>query len=535
MPSDITADELRALRVAGTPHALIDVREKGEFVQEQIFRATPIPRGLLELRMAQRVPVKNVPVVVYCDDGWRSAQAAATLEALGYLDVAVLAGGLAAWRAAGGRTDYGTNVPGKDYGEKVAVQRHTPHMTPDELLERQRLGERIIVVDSRTREEFERSHVPGAASVPGGELPSFATRLKADPENAGATFVVNCAGRTRSILGADLLLRMGIENVYALDNGTAAWALSGHELERGAGTTPPIGDVDTATVAEFSERFAAEEGVGSISSAELKRLREGGELHYALDVRLPEEYAEGHVAGSVSLPVGQLPLLTDEVAVVNQAPLIFISTSGVRARIAAAVAHQMEYLNCYVLEGGLNAWCATGGELEVGLPALETLGLGEAQAEVIPVDAAALKLELDSGVGLQIVDVRGSGDYALGHLAGSRWIPRGELERWIGRYVPVRSAPLIATCDDGRRAAFAARTLGDLGYQSVRYLAGGVDAWRAAGYQTVTGLDGADVELKIAKDDVDMIGRLGPLARNRQDMIDYLTWEIELGHKYERS
>jgi rhodanese-related sulfurtransferase len=510
----------------------LDVREKGEFVQAQIFRATPIPRGLLELTALERIPTTDVPIVVYCDDGYRSDKAAETLEALGYSDVAVLAGGIAAWKASGGRVDYGTNVPGKDYGEKVEVQRHTPRMTPDELIERTRRGERLIILDSRTREEFERTHVPGAVSVPGGELPAFATRLLAREENRGATLVVNCAGRTRSILGADLLLRMGLEDVYALENGTAAWTLAGHELERGAGATVPAGDMDAAAVWTFAERFASEEGVETISVDDFKRMRERGELHYAIDARLPEEYAAGHLPGSVSMPAGQIALVGDEVIVVNQAPAVFISRSGVRARIAAAVGRQIGYPRCLVLEGGLRAWQDAGGALERDSPPAETPGLDDARAMIGSVTAVDLHAELASGAGVQIVDVRGSGDYALAHLPDSRWIARGELERQIGRYVPVRDRPVVVTDDDGRRAALAARTLNELGYQEVRFLEGGVNAWSAAGFATVAGLDGADVPLKIAKDDVDMIGRRGPLARNRQDMIDYLTWEIGLGYKY---
>jgi 3-mercaptopyruvate sulfurtransferase SseA len=97
----------------------------------------------------------------------------------------------------------------------------------------------------------------------------------------------------------------------------------------------------------------------------------------------------------------------------------------------------------------------------------------------------------------------------------------------------VRDHALVVVCDDGRRSAFAAATLDELGYSDVCYLDGGVTGWQSAGFATVAGLDGAEVELKIAKDDVEMIGRRGPLARSRQDMIDYLTWEIDLGHKYE--
>jgi 3-mercaptopyruvate sulfurtransferase SseA len=97
----------------------------------------------------------------------------------------------------------------------------------------------------------------------------------------------------------------------------------------------------------------------------------------------------------------------------------------------------------------------------------------------------------------------------------------------------MKSTPIVLTCNDGVRSALAAVTLQDLGYEHVKWLEGGLDAWKAAGFETVEGLDGADVSLREAKDDVEMIGRVGPLARSRQDMIDYLEWEIALGDKYE--
>ncbi len=167
MPGTITTDALATMRETQTPHALLDVREKGEFVQRHIFHAVPMPRGLIESRLPQRVPDKSVPIIVYDEDGHRAEFAAARIEEIGYSNVSTLQGGLDAWEQAGGRTDYGTNVPGKDFGEKVSVVRRIPSLTPDEIVERMGRNERVIILDSRTREEYERNHVPGAFSAPG--------------------------------------------------------------------------------------------------------------------------------------------------------------------------------------------------------------------------------------------------------------------------------------------------------------------------------------------------------------------------------
>jgi rhodanese-related sulfurtransferase len=536
MPASISVEELNTMRENNTLHALLDVREKGEFVQRHIFRAVPMPRGMIEMLVERRIPDRTVPVVVYDIDGHRAERAAETLEALGYEDVRLLDGGLEAWANAGYRTDYGTNVPGKDYGEKIVVQKKIPHLTPDEIVARRQAGENVIVLDSRTLTEYERNHVPGAYTVPGGELPTRIHTILEQPENQDATIVVNCAGRTRSILGADVLIRMGVhDRVYALENGTMAWSMAGHELERGPGPSLDVATSETAreTLEQFAARVAAEDNVQTISQDEFARWQQGGTLHYALDVRLPEEFSGGYIAGAFNIPAGQIALEADEIVAVNQAPVVMISYSDVRSRIAGSVARQIGYPNVFVLEGGIQAWTADGKSLVTEDPAMTVPGLEDARSRAATVSAGDLKSELASDAPPLVVDVRGSGDFALGHVENAVWVTRGDIERRIFTYAEAGDTPIVTVCDSGKRSAMAAATLEDMGFTNVRYLDGGMPAWTAAGNEAVQGLEGADVSLREAKDDVGMLDRRGPLARNRQDMIDYLEWETRLGDQYE--
>jgi rhodanese-related sulfurtransferase len=538
MPALISVEDLKQFREQQTPHALLDVREKGEFVQRHIFRAVPMPRGQIELLIEQRIPDKSVPVIVYDIDGHRAELAAQTLEELGYQDVRVLEGGLDAWAAAGGRTDYGTNVPGKDWGEKIAVQKKTPHLTPDEIVERQKSGERIIILDSRTQTEYERNHVPGAYIVPGGELPSRIHTVLEAPENRDATIVVNCAGRTRSIVGADVLIRMGVhDKVYALENGTMAWSMAGHELERGPGPSLDVATSPEAreSVEQFAARVAAEDGVQTVTLEEFQAWRASGKLHYAIDVRLPEEFAGGHIPNTFHIAAGQIALEADEIVAVNQAPVVMISNSDVRARIGGSLARQIGYPNVYVLTGGIEGWTGAGNNLVTSDPEPAVPGLDEARAATTAITGEALKGELAGANAPLVVDVRGSGDFALGHIENARWVTRGDLERRILSYAQPVDIKLITVCNDGVRSAMSAKTLQDLGFSNVLYLEGGLTSWTDAGGDLVQGLDGADVSLREAKDDVGMLDRRGPLARNRQDMIDYLEWEIALGDQYEEN
>ena len=94
-------------------------------------------------------------------------------------------------------------------------------------------GRRWSVLDSRTVEEFNRFHVPGAVTCPGAELVHRFGDLVPDPDTL---VVVSCAGRTRSIIGAQSLINAGVPNkVVSLQGGTQAWRIAGLELERDTG------------------------------------------------------------------------------------------------------------------------------------------------------------------------------------------------------------------------------------------------------------------------------------------------------------
>src|SRR6266852_8366386 len=233
MASTISPEALKDLLEGSSPFALIDVREAGEYNSSHIPGASPIARRQLELLMPHAVPFPGTPVVLCDDDGRRARLAAATVERLGYRHVSVLDGGINRWVTDGFATEWGMNVPSKDFGEKVEVVHHVPEIEAKELAARIQKGEKLVILDTRTPEEFRRFCIPGGRSVPGGELALRITDLTRDlaPDT---TIIVNCAGRTRSIIGTRVLQRMGYANVDGLKNGTAGWLLAGEPLESGA-------------------------------------------------------------------------------------------------------------------------------------------------------------------------------------------------------------------------------------------------------------------------------------------------------------
>jgi len=388
MVQEITIHDLKRMRDGGVRHALLDVRERGEIYLQQIFGATPVPRGSLELRVPALLPVKDLPVVLICSDGRRARLAATTLEGMGYQNVRPIAGGIRAWAEADYPTVEGTGVPGKEYGEKVAVTRKVPQITPEELVARQEGGEKFLILDSRTGLEYQRAHLPGAYSAPGGELPFVIYGLAPDPN---ITIVVNCAGRTRSILGANLVLSMGLPNrVYAFKNGTMAWEMAGFQLERGEGRPKlPTSEKAREEAEGFARRVAGEDGLSTLSVEGLRRLQESRELHYLVDVRLPEEYLQGHIPGAVSFTAGQVALNSEDIVAVQDAPVVFVCDRQARATLAASTFTRMGFPNVRLLEGGLEAWQAAGLPLEEGMPSLSVFDLEAAMEQVDSTPSAA--------------------------------------------------------------------------------------------------------------------------------------------------
>src|SRR5262249_34109824 len=190
-------------------------------------------------------------------------------------------------------------------------------------------GKRLVILDSRPFEEYRRMNIPGGIDVPGAELAWRVHDVAPDPDTL---VVVNCAGRTRSIIGCQSLRNAGIPNrVVALKDGTMGWDLAGFECERGAArVAPPPSDQGKAKALAAAERVAARFHVKYTQPDEVNRWRaDAGRTLYMLDVRTREEFERGHVAGSRHAAGGQLVQGGDEngagrnpgVGLVDSAPL----------------------------------------------------------------------------------------------------------------------------------------------------------------------------------------------------------------------
>jgi rhodanese-related sulfurtransferase len=516
----IEPGELHALLASDAPHAVLDVRERATYERGHIYRATSLPRRLLEFRLAQLVTASCTPVVAYDDDGGELAQRAAeTIAGMGYADVRVLGGGLAGWRASGRRIVQGVNVPSKVFGERMLHALGTPEITAQELKTWIDRREDMLIVDSRTPEEYRRGCIPGAVSVPGGELVPRIGALIDKPET---TIVVHCGGRTRSYIGAESLRRMCLPNrIVALQNGTMGWELAGFELERGAErSAPPPSAKSLALASAVAGRVAQDDRITFVVPHELRDLlaRRTGQNLYVLDVRTNEEYAAGHIAGSVWAPGGQAVQATDEYVAVRHATIVLVCDGVARSVVTASWLGRMGFPDVRVLRGGLPAWVDAGERVAHGDPVRTPFGYEAARDRTPRVrgdDAARVLAGSSPPI---VLDVDQSDAYVRGHLPGAVWVCRSRLERHVDRLAPDRRAMLV-TCTDGLHSTLAAATLRALGHEA-RVLEDGKMAWHAAGQP----LEPGPTTLVDEPDDV----VVKPYDRGRAAMDAYLRWEEAL-------
>jgi rhodanese-related sulfurtransferase len=346
----------------------------------------------------------------------------------------------------------------------------------------------------------------------------WADALKRKPET---TVVVNCAGRTRSIIGTAALLRSGLKNVRALKNGTMGWVLAGLELESTPRrVTPPAPDASRKQAREIALQIADEERIAWISAGELTDQLANNAVTYLIDVRSESEYEDGHIPASLNVPGGQAVQRTDDFVAVKNGRIVFISNQSARAVMAAYWYGQMGFRDVKVLQEGIEAWRETGGSVESGMPQNEPLGFAEAKKLARTLTPEEVRSLLQSS-SINVLHVGSSADFAVAHLPGSKWISRGWLELKLLALLSDRIRPVLLSCADGRSSTLAAQTLAEMGYREVFVLNGGVQVWVRAGYPTETGLESCLVEPN------DVV--LSPSIKgDKEAMRRYLEWEIRL-------
>lgn len=454
--------------------ALFDVREAGQFGEGHLFFATPLPYSRLELDAPRLAPRPGVRVVLVDGGDGVAAHAARRLETLGYQQVLVLDGGVPAWQAAGHTLFKGVNLPSKTFGELVEHAYHTPHISALELDQWRRQGKRFVLLDGRTLEEHHKMTIPGSVACPNGEL---AYRIADLVPEAEVPVVINCAGRTRSILGAQTLRNLRLPNpVLALENGTQGWMLAGLPLQHGSRQRyahQPPADLTSARAA--AERLRQQFGIPRLDAAQAQAwLDDATRTTFVLDIRSEEEYRQRTLPGAAHAPGGQLIQATDQYVGVRNSRLILLDDEQVRAPVVASWLYQLGF-EVAVLEQGI----ATALRLAPS-PALAQV---QAALTLTQADLQAATLAVKERRA-QLIDVRSSAAYLKEYALGSQWLTRVQLPAWAAAQQPLPHTVYLVA-DNAASAALAALELREAGVSELAWI-DGVQALRQAGWPSAS-------------------------------------------------
>jgi rhodanese-related sulfurtransferase len=472
MTQAISPATLHAWLQDGSELALFDVREAGLFGEGHLFFAVPLPYSRLELDVARLAPRLAVRIVLVDGGDGLAQQAARRLEDVGYSRVALLAGGTPAWEEAGHVLFKGVNVPSKTFGELAEHAYATPHLSAAQLEALRTSGKRIVILDGRTVEEHHKMTIPGATSCPNGEL---AARLRAIVPDDETTIVVNCAGRTRSIIGAQTLRNLGIPNpVYALENGTQGWTLNDlvlehHSQRRYQAALPP--DLGAERIAATG--LLAQFGIPTLTARQAQQwIDDPLRTTYVLDIRSAEEFAAATLAGARHAPGGQLIQATDQYVGVRNSRLLLLDNEAVRAPVVASWMHQLGF-EVGVVEGGIQA------DLQVAAASAPSC------RAVATVTERELRQWREAGRPCALVDLRSSAAYRERHAEGAVWAVRPNVVARLDRAGQARER-VVLIADRKEEASLVALDLREAGVGQIEIAADGLATIEAAGIAMVS-------------------------------------------------
>jgi len=505
----VKAVEVKPRLTDGSEIAFLDVREHGQYGEGHPFFVVNVPYSQLEMRIEALLPRKGIDIVLLDDDDGVAEMAAARLSSLGYYRTDILQGGAKGWADAGFTLYKGVNLPSKTLGELVEHAAHTPRITAQELHALETAGEDFVLLDGRTPKEFETMNISGAICCPNAEL---GHRLPQILSSRTTRVVVNCAGRTRSIIGAQGLINQGIENpVFALENGTQGWELAGYKLNRGTRNNLPHA-LDPATIAASRTRGETLCNRFDIPRTDHNTLSawqdDQNRTTYIFDVRTQEEFDAGHLSGSIHAPGGQLVQATDLKVAARGARIVLVDDTGLRAANTAVWLKQMLH-EVYVLEEDVTE--------------LDNLQTGPVTANpshrhLNLCDAGDLAGALNRNA--LLIDLNSSTDYRTAHIKGARWSIRPKLANLTvedGRQI-------VLTSQDRTVSELAAIDLTALGHTNISYLAGDPETWKANGLDVVS-----TAEIPTDAESIDFLFFVHDRHKgNLQSAREYLAWETGL-------
>jgi cystathionine beta-lyase len=395
----MSAGLFKKLYQSGVPFALVDCRERRDFVDGHWFGSTNIPLSDLTNNIRRLVPETTFPIHVLDWQTRASHAAIARLKNLGYQAVTIHK--TAHPGEMGQGFVRGEYVWSKAFGEVVAHCANLPEVTPADYIADY---QDALLFDVRPTAEYRDFTMPGSQSLPNSLLLANADAL----HGTGKMALLHCAGRTRSIIGGCTLKAAGYDGPFAIfKGGTQAWQLDGYEREHNANRIFAADSESSHMVETFLKRWhipfthIAPEGRKAFVESHGESLK--------FDVSDDAATGQRLAFGVVKISGTNLIQQTDRSIARYHVPVVlFDRGSGSRAAFAAYWLRAM----------GFSVQVALLAEPFDPEPADEPV-ITTPMEPVEPMTHAAFTAALDRPVSL--LDFRPSSAYRKGHLKTGEW------------------------------------------------------------------------------------------------------------------
>ncbi len=394
-----------SLYESGKPFALIDTRERRDYVNGHWFGSTNLPLSQLWQTITRMVPDRSFPIHLLDWQDKASDTAVTQLHSLGYRNVTRCK--TRPLPAFGHGYVKGEFVWSKVFGEVVAHTAGLPEITPADYLAQHKNAH---LFDVRPTAEYTQFTIPGSKSLPNSLLLANMGQLK----QSGELALLHCAGRTRSIIGACTLKAAGYDGPFAIfKGGTQAWQLDGLEREFNARRLAATETDNVAPARDFLNKWRIQ--YDAVDNKDLNAFIAANSTSLLFDVS--DDAATGQLADHNIIKISGTNLIqqTDRSIACYHVPVVLIDHgSGSRAAFAAY-------------------WLASMG-FDVGVVLLKEK-IANALSKAPPhnklntsydVLSVPQLLELREN-SYRLIDVRPSREYAEAHLSGSHWANISEL------------------------------------------------------------------------------------------------------------
>ena len=484
--------------------AFIDVREKAQHTAGHPLFSISIPFSEFEINVEKLVPNKKVRIVLFDNNNGVSEIIYKQAKNLKYINIFILKEGVEGWIKSKFRLFDGINVPSKSFGELIEEKFNTPCITASQLLKKQKEKKDIVILDGRPFDEYNKMSIPGSICCPNAEIPYRISELI---KSSDTEIIINCAGRTRSIIGTQTLIDFGIKNkVYALENGTQGWFLNNFKLDHGK-TKFFYKTPKSEKINELRENIVnlLENKVKIIDFNQAQNLINDKNITtYVFDVRTNSNQ-KNKLSKLRNVPGGQLVQATDKyIGVLKSHVIVFDDGDLVRAGMTALWLKKMSY-HCYVVNESPKKIKNLNLKLEVNF-------------KIIPLNLINLE-NFKNLKDTHIFDIRNSFDYCKKRIKKSVWT-----NRFIIKKMPHHIKSMILVTNDLPKASLIVSDLQekDPGYVVQVYNWNDKDVEHCLDY-----IDSTKVELDQAFIDFNFHTHLRHQG-NKEHAKKYLKWETNL-------